>query len=235
MCVNTLDVSQIYNFSPASAALFWPANFSNNRKVLYTKTRNPYIHRRAKWTTNDLRQIAWHFRRRKVASPTPLHRDKTNYNNTLYIPQNRAALKKSKLVQKFAVFHGNSKSKEKRRKAQQAISPIFCFPISTYSKKKCPSALFYGRTFNSFTRIQIYNCLVQYYLKGSVSRQVRHRLLYIIQKLFVKTIVRGPFLLIFIEGIRRNLRLKISAFSELFQSKGQVPLKNVGFTLSDVP
>ena len=38
-------------------------------------------------------------------------------------------------------------------------------------------------------------------LKGSVSRQVRHRLLYIIRKLFIK-----PLLPIFIEGIRCNLR-----------------------------
>ena len=48
-------------------------------------------------------------------------------------------------------------------------------------------------------------------------------------------VVRGPFLPIFIKGIRRNLRLKISAFSEHFHFKGQVPLKNVGFKLSGVP
>ena len=47
------------------------------------------------------------------------------------------------------------------------------------------------------------------------------------------SIVRGPFSQIFIKGIRRNLRLKSSAFSEHFHSKGQVPLKNVGFKLSD--
>ena len=47
--------------------------------------------------------------------------------------------------------------------------------------------------------------------------------------------VRCLFLSIFIKGMRRNLRLKSSAFSEHFHSKGQVPLKNVGFTLSDVP
>ena len=47
--------------------------------------------------------------------------------------------------------------------------------------------------------------------------------------------VRCLFLSIFIKGIRRNLRLKSSAFSEHFHSKGKDPLKNVGFTLSDVP
>ena len=49
------------------------------------------------------------------------------------------------------------------------------------------------------------------------------------------SIVRGPFSLSFIKGIRHNLCLKSSAFCEHFHSKGQVPLKNVGFTLSDVP
>ena len=49
------------------------------------------------------------------------------------------------------------------------------------------------------------------------------------------SIVWGPFSQSFIKGIRCNLRLKSSAFSEHFHSKGQVPLKNVGFTLSDVP
>ncbi len=47
--------------------------------------------------------------------------------------------------------------------------------------------------------------------------------------------VRCLFLSIFIEGIRRNLRLKNTAFSKHFHSKGQVPLKNVGFPLSDMP
>ena len=51
----------------------------------------------------------------------------------------------------------------------------------------------------------------------------------------VLSIVRGSFSLSFIKGIHRNLSLKISAFSKHFHSKGQVPLKNVGFTLSDVP
>ena len=48
------------------------------------------------------------------------------------------------------------------------------------------------------------------------------------------SIVRGSFSLSFNKGIRRNLRLKISVFSEHFHFKGQVPLKNVGFTLSNV-
>ena len=51
----------------------------------------------------------------------------------------------------------------------------------------------------------------------------------------VLSIVRVPFSQSFIKGIRRNLRLKSSAFSKHFHSKGQVPLKNVGFMLSDVP
>ena len=46
----------------------------------------------------------------------------------------------------------------------------------------------------------------------------------------VLSIVQGSFSLSFIKGICRNLRLKISAFSEHFHSKGQVPFK-----LSDVP
>ena len=49
------------------------------------------------------------------------------------------------------------------------------------------------------------------------------------------SIVCRPFLPIFIKGIRQNLRLKISAFSEHFYFKGQVPFKNDGFTLSDIP
>ena len=48
------------------------------------------------------------------------------------------------------------------------------------------------------------------------------------------SIVRGPISQSFIKGIRRNLRLESSAFSEHFHSKGQVPLKNVGFKLSDL-
>ena len=54
-------------------------------------------------------------------------------------------------------------------------------------------------------------------------------------KALVLSIVCGSFSLSFIKGIRCNLRLKISAFSEHFHFKGQVPLKNVGFTLSDMP
>jgi len=54
-------------------------------------------------------------------------------------------------------------------------------------------------------------------------------------KACVLSIVRGSFSLSFIKGIRRNLRKKISGSSEHFHSKGQVPLKNDGFTLSNVP
>ena len=43
------------------------------------------------------------------------------------------------------------------------------------------------------------------------------------------------FLSIFIKGIHRNLCLKSSGFCEHFHSKGQVPLKNVGLTLNEVP
>ena len=49
------------------------------------------------------------------------------------------------------------------------------------------------------------------------------------------SIVRRPFLPIFIKEICCNLRLKISAFSEHFHFKGQVPLKYVGFTVSNIP
>ena len=37
------------------------------------------------------------------------------------------------------------------------------------------------------------------------------------------SIVRGPYSQSFIKGMSRNLRLKSSAFSEHFHSKGQVP------------
>ena len=60
-------------------------------------------------------------------------------------------------------------------------------------------------------------------------------LLYIIRKLFIKPLSAYHFHKVFFKGIRRKLRWKKPAFSEHFHSKGQVPLKNVGFTLSNVP
>jgi len=43
------------------------------------------------------------------------------------------------------------------------------------------------------------------------------------------------FYIFLLKGYAAIYVKKNSAFSELFHSKGQVPLKNVGFTLSDVP
>ena len=69
--------------------------------------------------------------------------------------------------------------------------------------------------------------------KGSVSRQVRPRYVAIHHsKVLSLGNVRCLFLSIFIEGIRRNLRLKTSAFSEHFTLNMLFILKKLSSTLS---
>ena len=75
------------------------------------------------------------------------------------------------------------------------------------------------------------NMLICIWFKGSVSRQVRHRLLYIVWKLFLKPLSADHFYLFLLKGYPQ-FTFKISAFSEHFTLNMLFILKKLSSTLS---